>query len=330
MPTAIKKTPGENHQYEFANTATVETHPLEEWAHDPDISQVGTVPRVYWKWNGTVVVEMTKAEKDIVDDFGLDTVDELGNAITINVVDDFPKSTIDGKKLAVHTSYKPEIPEATTYAIWTGAGDDMTAGASGNGNGPLLQINTAVGVPETSVNIEFNHDIFGRVWIHEAYIKYINGGLGDYVSSEVYAYGVPVQEVENLDLILDGDYIKYSPQGPGTGTHGFADVNKITVIDRSYSDDGDWNWDEENGLTPNFAGEGAYKISTVDKVVHRFINKIPCLGTSATYFSLSSDETTELKKGYYAKLTAHNVSNTEWSVSALMELFRVVTYSEEI
>ena len=330
MTTAIKKTPGANYQYEFNVDANEIDQPLTEWAHDPDITAVADVARAYWKWDEetATVIPMTAAEMGIVDEYGKDAFDDYGNVVSVALSTDLPKSTIDGDKLAVHTSYKPEIEGQTTYAIWTGAGDDLNALNGGNGNGPLLQITTEVDVPESSVKIEFDFDKYGRVWIHEAYIKYTDGKAGDHISSEVYAYGVPVQQVAQLDLILDGDYIKYSPQGPGTGTHGFADPDKITVIDRSYSDDGDWDWSEENGLAPNFEGKGEFKISTVDKVVHRFINRIPCFGTANSYISLSSDETTELKKGYYAKLTAHNVSNTEWHVSALMELYRVVTYSE--
>jgi len=329
MPTAIKKEAGNNHQYEFTTEATVETHPLNEWAHDPDISSVANVSRVYWKWDGTAVIEMTQAEKDIVDDYGMEALDEEGNSIRLNISTDLPKSTIDGKKLSVHSSYKPEVDGFTTYAIWSGSGDDMNATTGGNGGGPLLQIDTEVGVPTKSVDIEFDYDKYGQVWIHEAYIKFSDGGSGDYITSEVYAYGVPLQQVANLDLVLDGDYIKYSAGGPGTGTHGFADADKITLIDRSYSKDGAWDYDE-NGLTPNFTNTGNFKMSTTEKIVHRFINKIPCYGTCTTYVSMSSDETSELRKGYFARLTAHNISDTVWHVSALMELYRVVTYSEEI
>ena len=269
---------------------------------------------------------MTQAEKDIVDD--VDTGIEMPTDIlNVNIADNFPKSTIDDTKLSVHASYKPKVDGHTTYAIWTGAGDDMTDPENGNGNGPMLQIHTEVGVPESSIDIEFN-PMYGRIWLHEAYAKFTGGGSGDYMSASVLAYGVPLQQAVSLNLIVDADdFIKFSPAGPGTGTHGFADPTKITLIERSFSNDGDWNYDTNDGLTPNLQGEGRFKMSTVNKTVHRFINKVPCFGSCETYFSMSSDETTELRPGYFARLTAHNVSDTEWDLSCLMELYREVTYS---
>ena len=254
------------------------------------------------------------------------TIDTSKTSILEELTKTFPVSTIDGAKVAVHSSYKPEIPGHSTYAVWTGAGDDLTDDVAGNGDGDILQIHTEVGVPTTSVKIEFN-PLYGRIWIHEAYIKFTGGGVGDYISSRIYARGVPLQQSVSLDLVLDGTDIKYSASGPGTGTHGFADPTKITLIDRAFSKDGDWDWDGET-LTPNLVGDGDFKMSTIDTVTHRFINKVPCYGDCASYFSMSSDETSEIPDGYYAEFTAHNVSNTVWHVSAIMELYREVTYSE--
>ena len=242
-------------------------------------------------------------------------------------VSSLPKSTIDGNKLAVHTSAKPEIEGINTYAIWSGSGDDLNDLAGGNGQGPLTQIQTEIGVPESYVDIEFN-PAYGRVWIHEAYIKFTGGGTGDYMSSVIYAYGVPLQQAVGLDLVVVDNYITYSALGPGTGTHGFADPNKISLIPRTFSKDGDWDYDAINGLAPNFTGTGLYKMSDIDQPVHRFINKVPCYGNCASYITMSSDETSEMMSGYFARMTAHNVSNTEWHISAIMELYREVTYSQ--
>lgn len=325
MTTAIKKTPAENNQYTFTVDANENDHPTSHWVHNPNIDAVDAVPREYWKWDSASnqVVEMTITEQSFVDDYGKEVLTEEGGLVKINITDNLPKSTIDGMKLAVHTSYKPEIEGHTTFAIWTGAGDDITDLENGIGNGELLNIQSEVGVPSKSVDIKFN-PVYGRVWIHEAYVKFIDGGHGDYMEAEILASGVPLQQVANLDLIVENDFIKYSTGGPGTGTHGFADADAITLIERTYSKDGDWDY-IDGSLVPNFYGLGDYKMSTVDTVVNRFVNKLPCCGSCPNYFSMSSDETTELRPNYYARMTVHNVSNTVWYLSAIIEMYRVQT-----
>lgn len=329
MTNAIRRTPDVTGQYTYVIAINEVDYPLSEWAHDPDISEVPDTPRIYWKWddNNNKVIEMTESEKTIIDDYGVEALTLNGDSIQISISDNLPKSSIDGKKLSVHTSYKPEIDGSSTYAVWSGSGDDINAVTGGNGAGEMLQIHTSIGQPETSVDIRFNHARFGRVWLHEAYLKFSDGGIGDYMSARIFANGVPLQQSVSLDLIVNDTYISYSPAGPGTGTHGFADPTKITLIERSFSKDGDWDY-IGNDLVPNFSKQGQFLMSTDEHIVHRFINKVPCFGNCETYFSMSSDETSELRNGYFARLTAHNVSNTEWHMSAIMELYREVTYGD--
>lgn len=239
--------------------------------------------------------------------------------------DTMPRSSIEGNKISVHTSYKPDISGSTVYAVWSGAGDDMTDPINGNGTGPLLSLETVIDQPTATIDVEFN-PIYGRVWLHEAYLKFTGAGNGDSISSTIVSYPVNLQQFVNKDLIVTDGWIAYSPQGPGTGTHGFADAN-ISLIDRSFSGDGDWNYDSESGLTPNFTKTGNYKMSTEEQVVHRYVNNVPCYGDCATYFSMSSDETTELLKGYFVRVTLNNNSNTVWHTCILMELYREMTYS---
>lgn len=233
--------------------------------------------------------------------------------------DTMPMSTIDNKKIAVHPSYKPEVGEGITYAVWTGAGDDVISSPSKLGDGELLQFDTVKGTAVVTKDIKFDHAAFGRVWIHEAYLKFNNGGQGDYISAEVVASATALQQVANLDMILDGNNVKYAPGGPGTGTHGFAAAP--TLVPRTFSADGDWDY---NGisLTPNISGTGAYGISIVDTPVHRYVNKIPCYGSCPAYFSMSSDETAELLPGYFLRVTCNNVSDTAWHASIFMEIYR--------
>lgn len=232
-------------------------------------------------------------------------------------VSTLPRSLLDGKKLAVHASYKPDIGEETTYAVWSGAGDDMVNGVVGEGE--MLHFDLHTGTPTVTRSLKFLPSA-GRVWIHEAYLKFTGGGEGDYISSSVIAPPSAVQQAVNLDLIMDGDFVKYSPGGPGTGTHGFAATP--TLIPRRYSKDGSWNYDETTGLTPNFTNEGEYKISTVKAEVHKYFSKLPVCGDCTTYFSMTSEETMEVLQPYYIEITATNVSDTDWHASVIVEMYR--------
>ena len=42
-------------------------YPSAEWIHNPDLSAVSGVAKMYWKIVGDDVLEMTQAEKDAVD-----------------------------------------------------------------------------------------------------------------------------------------------------------------------------------------------------------------------------------------------------------------------
>ena len=42
-------------------------YPVADWLINPDVSAVSTVARKYWKVSGSSVVEMSQAEKDVVD-----------------------------------------------------------------------------------------------------------------------------------------------------------------------------------------------------------------------------------------------------------------------
>lgn len=233
--------------------------------------------------------------------------------------DNLPKSDLDGRKLAVHTSYKPDVPGLTTYAVWTGAGDDIDNGVVGDGD--LLHFDMVPGQATTTKELKFLPSA-GRVWIHEAYLKFTDGGEGDYLTSQIVAPATTLQNVANLDLELDGDEIKYAAGGAGTGTHGFAATP--VLVPRKFSMDGFWDYDGTN-LTPNPAGTGEYKIFQTKQGIHRYVNKIPCYGTCSTYFSMSSDETTELPQPYYIEVTCHNVSDTTWHASVIAEIYRQQT-----
>lgn len=253
----------------------------------------------------------------------LDTV--ISNHVPeIDVVEisHLPISSLDGKKLAVHSSPKPDVDGSVTYAVWTGSGDDVDSDPPILGGGDLLCFNCVSGTATVSKNVKFDHAAFGRIWIHEAYLKFTGGGIADYISSEVVASASALQTSVNLDLVLDNDLVKYAPGGAGTGTHGFAATP--VLIPKTFSKDGNWDYDGTN-LTPNLTGTGGYDISIVDVPVHRFVNKIPCFGTCETYFSMTSDETAEIPSGYYMTITVYNNSDTNWNASVIMEIYREKT-----
>jgi len=235
-----------------------------------------------------------------------------------------PTTSYLGGKLAVHASSKPDIPGIETFVVWTGAGDDITQEdpALSIANGDLLEFQLSPGIGEVIKEIKFDPR-HGRVWIHEAYLKFENGGTGDYITSDIVAPPTQLQTVANLDLEVDANgWVKLAAGGPGTGTHGFAATPAL--IKRAFSKDGDWDYDETNGLRPNLDGNGLYKISIYERTVSRYVNKIPCYGTTTNYVMMSSDETAELpvSLGYFMRVRAVNNSDTTWHATIFMEIYR--------
>jgi hypothetical protein len=244
---------------------------------------------------------------------------------TLTEVEISQKTVALGNKVAVHSSAKPELQgEPETFVVWTGAGDSTDPNVVGGGD--LLNFQMTIGTPEVIKDIKFNHAEFGRVWIHEAYLKFDDGGIGDYVSAYIMSEPTPLQTLANLDLVLEAipevpgaHYVKYSPGGPGTGTHGFA--GNPTLIPRTFNMDGDWDFEDGN-LTPNFAGTGRYNMVDVDWRCSKYVNKVPCFGSASNYFTMSSDETAEIRPGYYLRIHCKNISNTNWQASVIMEIYR--------
>ena len=231
-----------------------------------------------------------------------------------------PLSPIDGKKLAVHQSTKPQIDGITTYAVWGGAGDNGVIG-----DGDLLDFELTPGTASVTKKVEYNGD-HGRVWVHEGYLKFENGGHGDYITADILSKATPLSTdggVVDLDLEITDNWVHLAAGGPGNGTHGFAGTP--VLIPRPFSKDGDWDYDGVT-LTPNVAGTGEYKISDIIRTVHRYFNKIPCCGTCSAFFSMTSNETTEMPAGYYMEITAFNNSNTTWMASVIMEIYRQRTH----
>ena len=249
-------------------------------------------------------------------------------------VTQLPFSSLDGNKLAVHPSYKPEVQGITTYAVWGGAGDQLDGSLDlvddGEiGGGPILHLSCGTADTEVTRFAKFHTDN-GRVWLHEAYVKFDGGPDGAYISGGIVAMATPLQQLGGLDLVITNHIISYAPGGPGTGTDGFADADKIVLVPRSFSHDGEWNYDPAGTppLTPA-AGDGEYRMYDEDTMVHRFVNRIACRGSSP-YFSITSDETTELPKHYFVQVSSRMEDDAafgvDWHASVLLEIYRERTY----
>lgn len=263
---------------------------------------------------------------------GTDTIDDILDPIdgwNWLVGDTLPRSSLDNTKIAVHSSPKPITPNATTYAVWTGASDLVTGS-------PIPEMNIGIGdrlsfeflgsPPPESISIDMKFDPrHGRVWIHEGYVKFEGAYHGDYMVGDVMAEGSLLQPYANLIGTIENNWFIPTPPGsPYAPTHGFAATP--TLVPRTFSNDGDWDYDEATEqLTPNFTQTGGYKISIIERVIHRYAI-LPVCGDTTTFFILSSDETTELPAGYFVRITAHNLSRKYWMACVFLEIYRERTY----
>lgn len=210
------------------------------------------------------------------------------------------QSDSQGDKVATYVSSKPLVAGKTFYATWTGAGDNPTTGEIAGGD--LLTF--VFGTEDTELNKSARfHPDNGEVYLHDGYIKWEGAHIGDYITVRICSDATLLQQAANLDLILDGEWIQYSPSGPGTGTHGFAATP--TLVPRSYSLDGDWDYTTAGGLVPNFDGTGSFKMANIKKAVHTFVNKMPLIGASESYMKLFSEESTLLPAGFSMDITVY-------------------------
>jgi len=275
---------------------------MTEWVGDDDVfKDIG---------NGNLVVNN-----------GTDDIMDSVTAWNWMLGDTMPMSEL-GNKLAIHSSTKPAKENKDFYLVWTGSGDDVVSIPNVIADGHMLQFDSITGVPTQSIEARFSPD-FGDVYIHEGYAKWENGGTGDYITAEILTDPSALQTSVSLDLEITDNWVHYAAAGAGTGTHGFAATP--VLLKRTKSGDGDWDYDTVNGLVPNVAGTGLYKISDIERVVHRYINKIPTRGNSYGYTTMTSDESAQLPNGYFIRVTAHNVSDTTWYACVFMEVFREQT-----
>lgn len=220
-----------------------------------------------------------------------------------------------GTKLKIHESSRPDTPDKELVSCWAGVGDDIVNHIIWGGDKAIIE--SEVGIPTKSVDIKFD-PLFGEVWIHEGYAMWENAQIGDSVSVHVIAPPASLQTSINLDLVITGNRVIYSPLGPGTGTHGFADTPAPVFVN---SNNGDWDIVDGN-LVPNFNGTGKYCIFTEEKTVSRFIEKVPVAGTTYSYVMLQSADSAKLVYPFYLRFIANNFSNSNWKIWFFMTVYR--------
>jgi len=57
------------------------------------------------------------------------------------------------------------------------------------------------------------------------------------------------------------------------------------------------------------------------------MHKIPLRGTCNNYFNMSSEESTIVPNHYFLRLEAHNISDTTWTASVIVETYRERTFN---
>lgn len=229
-----------------------------------------------------------------------------------------PRSEV-GNKIWVHSSTKPVVSGKSFYSTWIGAGDDEINHSMGTGD--LLAIKNEPGTPIKHVDMIFDQTLAGDVYIHEGFMMWDNAQVGDYINAHIVCEGSHLQQITNLDLTVDiNGFVVPAQNGAGTGTHGFASTPYL--LSRSFSKDGDWNFDAINGLTPNLEKNGAFKINVNEQVVHRIMHRLPIIGSSGSPLRLVSEDCLKLPHGYFIRVETHNVSNTTWSAAFIITAYK--------
>lgn len=284
----------------------IESSELNQWQSDDlFFSYVG---------DGTVVINT-----------GIDTVNDITDktlAWKWVLGDTMPRSEV-GDKLWVHQSSKPQFPDKIYTTVWTGAGDDILNGEIGDGDPIIFDIKDTDGTVLTK-DINFGIGPLGEVWLHEGLFMWHNAPWGANVTVNAVCKGTPLQQVAQLDLIIDGTAIKYSPSGPGTGTHGFVAADQVYVAS-AMRKDGAWDLDGGGNLVPNFTNTGKYQIQTEDFVFSRFINKVPLFSSATQFNCLESSDSAQLHNGHKLQVVVNTDGITEWKLWLIMCIHRDLT-----
>ena len=232
---------------------------------------------------------------------------------------DLPNLLKTGNKLQTHDSSRPDSKTKKYISCWSSTGDDIVNHVIWGGNEAVI----SAGPEESEKIVDICFDpYFGDVWLKEGYAAWENAQFGCCLYVSVFAHKTNLQNVSNLNLVLEDDNrVKFSPNGPNTGTHGFAST---PVLVPNHFSNGWWDYDETNGLTPNPMGLGKFDIYNTEKEVMRFLNKIYIMGSNHHYFKLESKEISKIVSPYFLRLRYVNVPGTSSKIVFFMSLYREI------
>ncbi len=206
------------------------------------------------------------------------------------------------------------------YTYMTGAGDDTALGIAGIGEGNELALDIPSYVDSTSVDIYIND---GNDWsIREGYVAWKDGGWRNYIDFEIWcdpntviADATAAIQVTTVNNVI----VPY----PGSGyTVSNSDGNYYLLP--SKTQEGYWNYDSVNGLTPA-SGDGAYQMLDIPYKLFRFAHKIWTVDSSQVYVRLVSNDAEKMSYGYYMKLVCFNTANVDYKVWGVLTTFRKTT-----
>lgn len=225
-----------------------------------------------------------------------------------------------GNKIQIHESSRPDTVNKKFNTVWSGRGDDVVNHIIWGGE--QCNIETSIGTSATAVDIKFDPE-FGEVWLNGGFALWEDASYGDSLDVFIVAPPTPVYEApSNNDLIIEsGVKIKYSPSGPGTGTHSFAG-SPVPIPNGSNT--GAWSYDGVNFL-PSFTNTGNFDLYTIEIVLNNFIVNMPIIGTTYAHVQLQSSNSAQIPHPYFVRIKANNLGNTKWRITLFLILYREVT-----
>lgn len=216
-------------------------------------------------------------------------------SVAANTLEMAPR-TSDGKPV-----FLPNLFPGPVTLCHSGAGDIT----GGRGNGPLFNASSN-SVGDTAVEWQFND------WIYLAGggIRYMGGGLGDYVDMLVYAPATTV--TPNINNTGNCNCI-----GPGNAlivpaaSNGAWDMDPLQAIPvPSETGTGWYAWSEPDTGTgtviPLSASTGAFNLYTVPVNLARFVSHLPLLGDGVIDLTIPAVKPKKLLPHWKSRVVLHN------------------------
>jgi hypothetical protein len=186
--------------------------------------------------------------------------------------------------------------------------------------------------------IDFNC-VFNETWLHEGYLEWDGGMIGDCLSMDVVPRVLQYEEKKGTMfrriITPDGKHLVVPSNAAG-------DINPLVDIRHPNkglvympdSDEGDpptafWDaeYDPETqryiNIRPNAGMKGRYNIFWQEDQLARFVNEIPLLKNG--FIALNSSDTDELGHGMRLKITGDTsdiVDDHEWACAFILCLHR--------